>query len=192
MTAAPTPTRPPWDPPTRVLVCITAALATALFAALGVAQLIGIVNAHNNFARMKAPGEKVVWVSTAGRNAVWLERDPKRPVPEGTMQVTVTQVGTGTELPILPRDRTDRYGTFGRDGTTIGEVDIPARGQYVLIAKGGGGNNVAIGKVPPARWYTWAWVWFGLAAAALATTVVSGVIVLRRRRSVDDDDLVAA
>ena len=192
MSDATAPTHAAWNPSTRVLVCITAAIATVLFLALGVAQLIGIVNAHNNFARIKAPGEKVVWVSTPGRNAVWLERDPKRPVSEGTMQVSVTPIGTDTELPITPRERADRYGTFGRDGTTIGEVDIPARGQYILVARGGGGNNVAIGKVPPARWYTWAWIWFGLAAASLVTTVVSGVIVLRGRRSVDDHNLVAA
>lgn len=181
-----------WDPPTVVLVAITAAFAALVFTGLGVAQLVGIVNAHNNFARMKAPGEKVVWVSTPGRNAVWLERDPKRPVSPGTMTVAITSIATGAELPMFPRNTTDRYATFGRDGKTIGEVLIPERGQYAIIARGGGGNNVAIGKVPPTRWYVWAWIWFGLAGAALLTAIITSVLAWRARYvgSVEGDDLV--
>ena len=110
------------------------------------------------------------------------------------MTVTVSAVPSGIELPVTARAHVDHYNTFGRDGHTIGTIVIPARGQYAVIAKGGGGNNVAIGKVPPRRWYVWAWVWFGLAVVAFLIAVSASVVVLRERRSrsVDPQDLVSA
>jgi hypothetical protein len=166
-------------------------IATVVFSAVGVAQLIGIANTHNDFARYPIPGGSTRWISTSGTNAIWLE--PETLTLDAGASVTVTEVATGRELPVRDRRGVARYETLSRSGRTIGEVDIPARGRYAVVVLGVDRGSVAIGPVPPRRWYMWAWVWFGFAGAALVGAIVAGAFALRgRQSSVDDHDLVAA
>lgn len=180
-----------WNPTTTFLAFAACGVAAVVFAACGIAQLIGIVNAHNNFARVRAPGANEV-VLPRGPAYIWLETSPRYPVQPGTMDVRITSTTTAQDLPITATRNTKRYNTFGRDGYTIGEVVVPDDGIYLLSASGGGGNSVAVGRIADGFLTGWAIAWFALAALALVAWIVTGIAVIRERRRSDDNDLVTA
>ena len=180
-----------WNPSTTFLVFAACGVAAVVFAACGIAQLIGIVNAHNNFARVRAPGAAEV-ILPRGKAYVWLETSPKYPVQPGTMEIRVTSTVTAQDLPISSPAHPKRYNTFGRDGRTVGEVIVPDDGIYLLSASGGGGNSVAVGRIADGFLTGWAIAWFVLAALAFVAWVVTGIAVIRERRRSDDNDLVTA
>jgi len=182
-----------WNPTTTFLVFAACGVAAVVFAACGIAQLIGIVNAHNNFARVRAPGAAEV-ILPRGRAYVWLETSPKYPVQPGTMEIRVTSTVTAQDLPISAPAHPKRYNTFGRDGRTVGEITVPSEGTYLLSARGGGGNSVSVGRIADGFLAGWAIAWFALAAIAFAAWIVLGAFVVRERRRhrSDDNDLVTA
>lgn len=177
---APRTKRAPWNPPTRVLVFITSALAVALFLLLGGQQLAGIITAHNNFARTRVPGAGQVGLRK-GLAYVWVETNPRFPAQPGTMEVHLFSEATGQEVPIRPTRYTPTWETYHRKSTLVGEVDVPAPGIYLLSGRGGGGNTAAVGRLDEGFLLGWAVLWFALAGVALVITVVSGVLVIIRR-----------
>lgn len=168
------------EPSTRRLVVWTSAIAVVTFLVLGAAQYIGMQTSASSYPRLRAPGAEQLPLSK-GTVDVWIEKAKAFPIPPGSMTVQIYDP-SGNELAINAQDAGKHYWTPRRTGDSVGSVAIPSDGLYLVVARGGGGNAVSVGRFDPTFARAWMIIWFVLAGISMVVLIVSGVTLRRERR----------